>query len=249
MTADPIAVFFDLFEPLPHHGPGSRETTRKALSNLKGLPSRPRILDLGCGAGLRTVLLAQATGGDVIGMDIKRSLLDRLEEAARVAGLSDRVTAVEGSMCELDFPRGSFDVIWSESAIYNIGFEKGLKYWRDFVRPGGYVGVSEVCYATDTIPEELKSFWDEEYPDIKSGVEFDRIIDSAGYELVAEFDLPASDWLDNFYNPLQERVVQLTAKYAGDEVAQGVIGRARHEIEIFHRYHGLYVYRFFIMRR
>lgn len=249
MATDPTAVFFELFEPLPQHGPGSRETTLKALSFIEDLPHQPRILDLGCGAGDRTVLLAEETGGEVIGLDTNRALLSRLATQAQSKGLADRVTVMEGSMDKLAFARQSFDVIWSEGALYNIGFDKGLRYWRDFVKPGGYVAVSEVCYSTDDIPEELKSFWDEEYPDIKQGSELSAIIAAAGYELVAEFDLPASDWLDNFYNPLEKRIVEVAAKYAGDAVAREVIQRTRREVDMFNRYHGVHVYRFFIMRR
>ncbi|HOP06518.1 MAG TPA: class I SAM-dependent methyltransferase [candidate division Zixibacteria bacterium] len=249
MPTDPTEVFFDLFEPLPQHGPGSEASTLKALSYLKDIPKQPRILDLGCGAGLRTVLLAKATGGTVIGMDLKSSLVERLEAAARKAGLADHVTALEGSMKELSFPEESFDVIWSEGAIYNIGFEKGLKYWRQFVKPGGYVVVSEVCYVTEDIPEELESFWDEEYPEIEQASILSALATGAGYEMIAEFNLPASDWKDNFYDPLIQRLEELAVKYRGDSVAEEVINRTRREIDIFTRYHGVHVYRFFIMRR
>ena len=46
-------------------------------------------------------------------------------------------------MDQLPFHREELDLIWSEGAIYNIGFERGLKEWKEFLKPGGYVAISE----------------------------------------------------------------------------------------------------------
>ncbi len=35
----------------------------------------------------------------------------------------------------LPFSDGEFDVIWSEGAVYNMGFEAGVSYWRRFLKP------------------------------------------------------------------------------------------------------------------
>ena len=38
-------------------------------------------------------------------------------------------------MDDLSFEKDSLDLIWSEGAIYNIGFERGLKEWRNYLKP------------------------------------------------------------------------------------------------------------------
>ena len=42
-------------------------------------------------------------------------------------------------MEHLPFGKEEFDLIWSEGAIYNIGFQRGLKEWREYIKPGGYI--------------------------------------------------------------------------------------------------------------
>ncbi len=72
-----------------------------------------------------------------------------LNDKAKNSGLQGRVQGVVGSMDDLDFRPEEFDLIWSEGAIDNIGFEKGLHYWRDFLKPGLSMGNA----FTDSIDE------------------------------------------------------------------------------------------------
>lgn len=60
------------------------------------------------------------------------------------------------------------DLIWSEGAIYNIGFEYGLNLWRSFLKKGGYIAVSEVSWFTDERPAEINDFWMDAYPEINT---------------------------------------------------------------------------------
>ncbi|NRA02079.1 MAG: hypothetical protein HRU00_05690 [Myxococcales bacterium] len=69
MSAKPehaaIEVFWKLHQGLPKQGPGSDASTRRALALVPELPSAPRILDLGCGPGRQTLVLARETGGQL----------------------------------------------------------------------------------------------------------------------------------------------------------------------------------------
>jgi hypothetical protein len=46
-------------------------------------------------------------------------------------------------MDNLSFRDEELDLIWSEGAIYNIGFERGLREWRKYLKAEGYIAVSE----------------------------------------------------------------------------------------------------------
>ena len=116
--------------------------TRRAFSLLPNL-DHPEVLDLGCGSGVPTLDLVRLTNGRITAVDIDRSLLDRLDERAASAGVSHRVRTVQSSLKELDLPGESFDLIWSEGAIYAIGFENGLRYWRRFLTAGGFLVVHD----------------------------------------------------------------------------------------------------------
>ena len=113
-----MSIFRELTEGLPRQAPGSASATLRALGLVRGLPTRPRILDVGCGPGAQTVELARATGGWIVAVDIRQRFLDELTERAAAAGILPQVTTVNTSMFDMDFADASFDLIWSEGAIY-----------------------------------------------------------------------------------------------------------------------------------
>jgi len=67
------------------------------------------------------------------------------------------VNGVVGSMDNLSFQNEELDLIWSEGAIYNIGFERGINEWRKFLKPGGFIVVSEASDFADPSPNQSKS--------------------------------------------------------------------------------------------
>ena len=121
--------------------------TRKAFRMLPQM-DKPRILDIGCSSGIPTLELARLSQGDVVGIDIDQPALDRLTSKIKEAGLSDRVQAVNCSIFDMDFADESFDIIWAEGSIYVVGFERGLREWRRFLKPGGFI--PHFPYQTET---------------------------------------------------------------------------------------------------
>ncbi len=116
--------------------------TRKAFQMLPRL-DKPRILDVGCGSGIPTMELAKLSGGEIIGLDIDERLLDVLAGKIKKAGLSDRVKVMKRSIFTMDFPPASFDIIWAEGSISVVGFERGLREWRQFLKPNGFLAVHD----------------------------------------------------------------------------------------------------------
>ena len=110
--------FLEIYGTLPRAGPGSNELTRRAFRMMEALPSSPRILDVGCGPGMQTIELLRLSDGTVVALDLLPQMLERLEAEADAAGVSDRLVTLEQDMKEMTFPPSSFDVIWSEGAIY-----------------------------------------------------------------------------------------------------------------------------------
>jgi ubiquinone/menaquinone biosynthesis C-methylase UbiE len=131
-----LEVFFEIHTDLDRESPGLDRYTRQAFRMLPAM-ARPAILDIGCGPGAATMELARLSEGDVTGLDFHQPFLDRLNVKIEEVGLLDRVKAVHGSMSEMDFPDGSFDIIWAEGSIYIIGFDRGLREWRSLLKPGG----------------------------------------------------------------------------------------------------------------
>lgn len=124
----------EYFSSVKRQGPGSSEATSRALSFIDGLDERSCIVDIGCGTGTPTTTLAKKTKGEIIGVDLFPEFIDIFNERFRRLGLGKRVRGIVGSMDKLPFEKEKFDLIWSEGSIYNIGFEKGLKSWKKFLK-------------------------------------------------------------------------------------------------------------------
>ena len=241
-------VFYELFRGMPRQGPGNNRYTRQAYELLSGLPLQPRILDIGCGTGMQTLELAKISGGHVTALDNYQPFLDSLTATAAARGIAARITAVNGSMFELPFAGSAFDVIWSEGAIFVIGFEKGLGEWKPFIRPNGYLVVSELAWITPRRPDEVRAYMEGEYPAIKNDAENQEIIRRAGYHTVDSFILPEDAWREDYYKPMQARVDSLKPKYAGDREASEVLDSFQREIDMYRDYSRYYSYMFYVMQ-
>lgn len=167
------------------------------------LPARPRVLDIGCGPGRSALLLAEEAGADVTAIDLHQPFLDELAAAATARGVV--VRTMNASMAELPFPDASFDVLWAEGSVYNIGFDTALHTWRRLLAPGGVLVVTECEWATDSPSAPAQAFWDQHYR-LRTTADNVAAARAAGYEVVAVHPLPDSDWFDDYYTPLAERV-------------------------------------------
>jgi ubiquinone/menaquinone biosynthesis C-methylase UbiE len=242
-----VKYFLDIYGALPRAGPGSNAATRKALELSPQLPAGARILDLGCGPGVQTVELLQHTSAKVVALDFLPEMIHRTNQLAAKAGVSQRMETLQQDMNDMDFADASFDVIWSEGAIYNLGFEAGLGKIKPFVKPGGYVAVSDAVWLKPNPPAEVVEFW-KAYPEMDSVSARLEAMQRQGYERVDEFILPATAWTEQYYDPMEVLLTSKEAQWQGIAEAEAVLIEARREIEIFHRYSDWYSYAFFVMR-
>jgi len=243
----PLEILFDIHCDLPREAPGDNPSTQRAFEMMSGLPTAPRILDIACGPGMQTIHLAQLSNAIITAVDTHTPFLEQLRQNAAQAGVSQRISALNMSMFELDFA-DPFDVIWCEGAIYIIGFEAGLKAWRSLLKPGGWLAVTEISWLKPNPPDEIRNFWESDYPGIESVEGNLRRIARQGYNLVGHFTLPPSTWWDFYYLPLETRLVMLRQKYAQDQSALDILAATQLEIDLYRRYSDWYGYQFYIMR-
>ena len=242
-------VMEELYAPLPRQGPGSPASTRKAFSLLGPLPERPLVLDIGCGVGAQTMELAKLTSGHIIALDIFDWALDRVSEKVVRVGLADRVHTTKQSMDAMDFRDETFDIIWSEGALYIMGFENALKTCRALLKPGGYLAVSELCWFRADPPDEAQQFFETGYPDMKTVEDNVRLISGSGLEILGHFHLPDRDWWDDYYTPMSKVLPALRVKYADSPEALAMCDENEIEMAIHHKYSSSYGYEFFVCRR
>jgi SAM-dependent methyltransferase len=148
-SVEDLDLLVDLHLDGRRQGPGSGEATRRAIA-LSGLDGREAltIADLGCGTGASTLVLADALDACIAAVDIFPAFLRRLDDDAERRGVADLITTVAASLDALPFADETLDAIWSEGAIYNIGFERGLGLWRRSLKPGAVIAVSELTWLT-----------------------------------------------------------------------------------------------------
>ena len=239
--------FLEIFGSLPRAGPGSDALTRRAFEMIPSLPKSPRILDLGCGPGKQTVELLRCCAGTVVALDFLPEMIARTTAEAEQAGVSDRLETVVQDMRELTLPPSSFDVIWSEGAIYNLGFQAGLKAIKQFLKPGGYVVVSEPVWLKPNAPAGAVEFW-RDYPEIDTVAAKQEVIEQIGYQSVGHFVFPTNAWTDQYYDPMEARIAEKQQDWSGIPEAAAVLAEAKKEVSGFRRYSDYFSYAFFVMR-
>lgn len=137
-----FTLICNYFKSLERQGPGSPEATQKALSFINELSEKSQIADIGCGTGGQTITLAEYTKGQITGIDLFPDFIEIFNKNAAKALCSDRVKGITGSMDHLPFQNEELDLIWSEGAIYNIGFERGMNEWNRFLKKNGFIAVT-----------------------------------------------------------------------------------------------------------
>lgn len=242
-------IFFEVFENLPRQGPGSRSCAARALGLCRGLPEFPAILDLGCGVGGQTLQIAELTSGSIIAVDSHAPSVERLRTAIAERGLSHRVSAVVGDMASPEQPPESFDLVWSEGALYNIGLENALSVCHVMLRPGGYLAFTDAVWRREDPPPEVKAVFDMDYPTMGWLADDLAAIKDRGFELAGHFTLPDEAWWDDFYDPMEVRIAELRGKYADDADAPAILDKLAEEPRMHRLYSDFYAYEFFVARR
>ena len=184
-----------------------------------------------------------------MGMDVNQPSLDKLTRKIEEAGFPERVKAINCSMFKMDFPDESFDIIWAEGSIWIIGFEKGLKEWRRFLKPKRFLVVHEMTWLRPNPPREIRDYWKGYYPGISTVPEYLEQISGCGYDLIGHFVLPEDAWWIEYYGPLEERIKGLRAKYIDDPKALLALGKEQGEIEMHKKHYKWYGSAFFAMQK
>ena len=244
-----LNLICDFFSGMERQGPGSPEVTLKALSFIDNLTDKSLIADIGCGTGGQTMVLAQHVAGQITGLDFLPNFIRIFNRDAKQLGLQDRVKGIVGSMDNLPFREEELDLIWSEGAIYNIGFERGLKEWRKYLKTGGYIAVSESSWFTDERPTEIHDFWVDAYPEIDTIPNQVAKVYKAGYLPVATFILPSTCWTEHYFAPKVAAQEIFLDKYAGNKIAEEFSALQAVEEELYRKYKEFYGYVFFIAKK
>jgi SAM-dependent methyltransferase len=114
------------------------------------------VLDVGCGAGIDTLLAARLVGpgGHVIGLDMTPSMVERTREHAALAGFG-WVEVREGLMEAIPLAGEAVDVVVT-NGVLNLSTRKsrGLAEMLRVLRPGGRLALADLV-VTEALPEDV----------------------------------------------------------------------------------------------
>ncbi len=243
-------LLIDLHKGNKRQGPGGDEQTIQAIK-LANLPERSqplKIADIGCGTGASKLRLAEDLNAEITAVDLFQDFLDVLSENARKSCVADKITTLAVSMDDLPFEKNSLDVIWTEGAIYNMGFAKGVEYFKRFLKPGGILAASEITWLTRERPAEIQQYWDAEYPEIATASDKIKVLEDHGFILKGYFPLPEPCWVENYYTPLENSFDGFIAKHNSDD-ARAIINAEKAEIALYRKHQTYYSYGFYIAQK
>jgi cyclopropane fatty-acyl-phospholipid synthase-like methyltransferase len=257
-----ISVIIDFFRYMSRQGPGSEEITRSALSFIewpadfeaagsgqKSSTAQLRIADMGCGTGGQSITLALNTSAHITSYDNSEEMIETLQQRVRERGLQERIEGVVASMDSIPFDGREFDVIWAEGSIYNIGFERGLNLWRDYLKDGGYVAVSDMVWLHDNRAAEIERYLNENVPEVETPSFKMRQIEEAGYVPVASFVLPECCWTDNYFRPMTALFDDFLLRHGHSEMAINFVKSMSEERDMYQKYSEYYGYMFFVAKK
>lgn len=144
---------------------------------------------------------------------------------------------------------GSLDGIWSEGAVYNIGFERGIGLFRSLLKPGGILAVSELTWLTAHRPAELEDHWCAQYAEVGTASSKLAALERQGYAPIGYFVLPEHCWLEGYYRPMQKRFPTFLARHGSSSAARALVAAEAVEIDLYERYRAFVGYGFYVARK
>jgi ubiquinone/menaquinone biosynthesis C-methylase UbiE len=246
-----LDLIVDLHLRNPRQGPGGEAETQTAIDLCRLCPDEElTIADIGCGTGASALQLAQHfTRSHITAIDAMEPFVTRAGERADERGLSNRIDVRIGNMESLQLSPGSLDLIWSEGAIYNMGFDAGIAAWRPFLKPTGVIAVSELTWTTIGRPRQIEDYWSREYPGIRSAPENLHALELGGYQPLGFFMLPSPCWEANYYGTLEQGFEAFLGRHEHHDGARKIIEAELREINLYTKYGAWYSYGFYIAQR
>ncbi|WP_459952363.1 class I SAM-dependent methyltransferase [Dysgonomonas termitidis] len=226
--------------PAIRHCPGSDTFTTKVLQQIKLKNPEPQIANIVCGTGEQALLLAGTyRKGTVTAVDRNGLFFPSIRAKAKGSRIGDRIKTHLSSYTDLPFTEESLDLLLSEGAFEELDFGKRLSLWRKYIRPGGYLAMSELCLLTDKeLPGEVYDYFDNAFHNRElESIDYHLArIKEAGYRLHTRFTLPDECWYGYFDS---------MKKGMGKQFASAI----EEEQEFYLTYKDCFAYVYFVMRR
>ena len=122
---DPERPNYEDFFPFDQlHGRGI-QATREHIERA-GIKSGMHVLDLGCGVGGSSRVIAAKCGCRVTGIDLTPQYIEVARELTRRCGMADCIEFQQANALDLPFANGTFDHVWCHNVTMNIEDKRTL---------------------------------------------------------------------------------------------------------------------------
>ena len=137
------------------------EHTNEIMAKSITLNSDTKVIDLGCGYGSSARYLAANHGCRVTGTNISQKELELATDRAAEANLSSLLSFEYGDFHDLNYPDGSFDVVWSQEAfLHGIDKNKILSECYRILSPGGTLAFTDILVRKSTPESDRIKIYD-----------------------------------------------------------------------------------------
>ncbi len=146
-------------------GPNALRISEELASYLP-IKKGARILDLGCGMGLSSILLSEKYGAALFAADLWIDPTDNFKRFQSL-NIDDKIVPILLDVTKgIPFPHGYFDIIFSVDSYHYFGANSEmLPSLVPYIKTGGYIAVAVPGFKdelyNEKLPSELKPFWQE----------------------------------------------------------------------------------------
>lgn len=195
---DPDRLTLDAIAGIDQLHLGGRGASR-SLAAMGGLAPRARVLDVGCGTGGASRLLAAEVGCEVTGLDLTPAFVETATWLSRATGFEARTRFLCADAAKVPLPASSVEAIWCQHALMNMPDAAAvLAEWHRLLVPGGRVLLHEVVAGDSAEPLALPVPWarDVATSHLRPRESLERLLAAGGFvpEAVQDVTAEALAW-------------------------------------------------------
>lgn len=160
----------------------------KAVSIIPGIEN-PRILDVGCGTGVPTLMVAEKLNGKITAIDTDTKSIAVFRSKVKELNLSDRIRLSNCSLFDIEVENNQYDLVIAEGLLNVIGFQKGFLRIKKLLKRKGFI----------IIHDELKNQ--------NEKIEF---IGNNSCKILDSFVLDEQVWWNGYFKCLEKEISSIT---------------------------------------
>lgn len=214
--------------------PGGRSYTVTSGLIAK-LSKRSKAIEIACGRGEAACTLAEEFKCKVEAFDIDPVMIEYSIDKAVQRNLQQYVNFSIRDGRDMDFGEGKYDLVLAEGgALTYIGRDEGIERCSQILKEGRYLALTDLIYMRDDVPDPVRQAYEEGVYKYVTEIEYRRLLESHGFEIVHLSMLPQSAW-DRYYMQMRQKM-----KNTKNQFTKDFKDSMLREIDVFYNLGGMY---------